>query len=164
MALDRIGICGTAVAEHVSGMIGWGATQQECDGIKDAQARGTGKVPSFKGRKAYLSRCCTTRRAKSCQRLSRGCLCGMDQPWASFCVHRCTCGTCVCADETGDASQQHIHCMIRSVSHGVTQRESLGDSPKDPRTFTKSQSLLGEAKDYYDPGPMPGGYDVVSTS
>jgi hypothetical protein len=56
MALDRIGVCGMAVAEHVSGAIGWGATQQERDGTKDAQARGTGKVPSFKGRKAYLSR------------------------------------------------------------------------------------------------------------
>ena len=56
MVLDRIGICSTAVAEHASGTIGWGATQQECDGTKDAQARGTGKVPSFKGRKAYLSK------------------------------------------------------------------------------------------------------------
>jgi hypothetical protein len=51
--------------DNASGAIGWGATQQEHDGTKDAQARGTGKVPSFKGRKAYLSRCCTTRRAKS---------------------------------------------------------------------------------------------------
>jgi hypothetical protein len=56
MAPDCIGVCGMAVAEHASGMIGWGATQQERDGTKDAQARGTGKVPSFKGRKAYLSR------------------------------------------------------------------------------------------------------------
>jgi hypothetical protein len=80
MVLDHIGVCGTAVAEHASGAIGWGATQQERDGIKDAQARGAGKVPSFKGRKAYLSRCRTTRRAKLRQRLSRGCLCGMDRP------------------------------------------------------------------------------------
>jgi hypothetical protein len=34
MAPDRIGICGTAVAEHASGVIGWGATQQERDRIK----------------------------------------------------------------------------------------------------------------------------------
>jgi hypothetical protein len=84
MAPDRIGVCSTAVAEHTSGAIGWGATQQECDGTKDAQARGTGKVPSFKGRKAYLSRCRTTRRAKSCWRLSRGCLRETDQPWGGF--------------------------------------------------------------------------------
>jgi hypothetical protein len=34
MAPDRIGVCGTAVAEHASGVIGWGTTQQECDGTK----------------------------------------------------------------------------------------------------------------------------------
>jgi hypothetical protein len=84
MVWDRIGVCGTAVAEHASGAIGWGATQQEHDGTKDAQARGMGKVPSFKGRKAYLSRGCTTRRAKSHRRLSRGCLHGMDWPQAGF--------------------------------------------------------------------------------
>jgi hypothetical protein len=84
MVPDHIGVCSTAVAEHASGVIGWGATQQECDGTKDAQARGAGKVPSFKGRKAYLSRCCTTRRAKSCRQLSRGCLCETDQLQAGF--------------------------------------------------------------------------------
>jgi hypothetical protein len=84
MAPDRIGVCGTAVAEHMSGVIGWGATQQGRNGTKDAQARGVGKVPSFKGRKAYLSRSHTTRRAKSHQRLSRGCLHGTDQPRAGF--------------------------------------------------------------------------------
>jgi hypothetical protein len=84
MVPDCIGVCGMAVAEHASGVIGWGATQQECDGAKDAQARGMGKVPSFKGRKAYLSRHRTTRRAKSRWRLSRGCLCGTDQPQAGI--------------------------------------------------------------------------------
>ena len=34
MAPDRIGVCGTAVAEHASGAIGWGTTQQERDGTK----------------------------------------------------------------------------------------------------------------------------------
>jgi hypothetical protein len=84
MAPDHIGVCGMAVAKHVSGVIGWGATQQECDGTKDAQARGAGKVPSFKGRKAYLSRGRTTRRAKSRRRLSRSCLRGTDWPQAGF--------------------------------------------------------------------------------
>jgi hypothetical protein len=47
---------------------------------------------------------------------------------------------------------------------GIPLLPDGGDSPKDPRTFMKLQSLLGEAEDYYDPGPMPGGYDVVSIS
>jgi hypothetical protein len=50
-----------------------------------------------------------------------------------LCVHRCTCGTCVCAGETRDTSQRHVHSTIRSVSHGVTQRESLGDSTPSRR-------------------------------
>jgi hypothetical protein len=103
MAPDCIGICSMAVAEHVSGTIGWGATQQECDGTQDTQARGMGKVPSFKGRKAYLSRRRTTRRAKSHQRLSRGCLHGIDQLWAGF-VH------------TG-AHVAHVHVQMKLGMH-----------------------------------------------
>jgi hypothetical protein len=103
MVLDRIGICGTAVAEHMSGVIGWGATQQERDGTKDTQARGAGKVPSFKGRKAYLSKCRTTRRAKSRQRLSRGCLRGTDWPWASF-AHT-------------NAHVAHVHARMKLGTH-----------------------------------------------
>jgi hypothetical protein len=127
MAPDRIGVCGTAVAEHVSGAIGWGATQQESDGTKDTQARGAGKVPSFKGRKAYLSRCCTTRRAKLHQQLSRGCLRGTDWPQADF----ARTGAHVAHVHTQvklGTHLRHVHSMIESVSHGVTQRESLGDS------------------------------------
>jgi hypothetical protein len=145
MAPDRISVCGTAVAEHASGAIGWGATQQERDGTKDAQARGAGKVPSFKGRKAYLSRRRTTRRAKSHRRLSRGCLHGTDRPRADFArtsahvAHvyaRVKLGTCL----------RHVHSTIKAVSHGVTQRESLGDStysrrwgfPQGPQLFLRS--------------------------
>jgi hypothetical protein len=47
---------------------------------------------------------------------------------------------------------------------GIPLLPDGGDSPKDPRTFTKSQSLLGEAEDYYDPGPMPGGYDATTSA
>jgi hypothetical protein len=127
MAPDCIGICGTAVAEHMGGAIGWGATQQEHDGTKDAQARGVGKVPSFKGRKAYLSRCRTTRRAKLCWRLSRSCLRGTDRPQANF--------VCTGAHVAHVHAQMKlgmrlrcVHSTIEVVSHGVTQRESLGDS------------------------------------
>jgi hypothetical protein len=47
---------------------------------------------------------------------------------------------------------------------GIPLLPDSGDSPKDPRTFYESQSLLGEAEDYYNPGPIPGGYDATSAS
>jgi hypothetical protein len=127
MVLDCIGVCGTAVAEHMSGAIGWGATQQERDGTKDAQARGAGKVPSFKGRKAYLSRCRTTRRAKLHRRLSRGCLHETDWPRADF-AHTGAHVAHVHARVKLGMRLRCIHSMIEPVSHGVTRRESLGDS------------------------------------
>jgi hypothetical protein len=47
---------------------------------------------------------------------------------------------------------------------GIPLLPDGGDSPKDPSYFTESQSLLGKAEDYYNPGPMPGGYDATSAS
>jgi hypothetical protein len=61
-------------------------------------------------------------------------------------------------------SDQWVMEQLGGNPLGIPLLPDSEDSPKDPRTFMKSQSLLGEAKDYYDLGPMPGGYDVVSTS
>jgi hypothetical protein len=133
MALDRIGVCGTAVAEHASGAIGWGATQQERDGTKDTQARGAGKVPSFKGRKAYLSRRRTTRRAKSRRRLSRGCLRGTDRPRADFA-------------RTG-AHVAHVHARVKQEDAFETRpfydrnSESWSDSEGIPWGFHSFQTV-----------------------
>jgi hypothetical protein len=138
MVPDRIGICGTAVAEHTSGVIGWGATQQEHDGTKDAQARGAGKVPSFKGRKAYLSRCRITRRAKSHQRLSRGCLHETDQPRADFA-------------RTG-AHVAHVHAWVKQEdaleTHPFYNRggESWSDSEGIPWGFHLFQMVCHGSK------------------
>jgi hypothetical protein len=172
MAPDRIGVCGMAVAEHASGAIGWGATQQERDGTKDAQARGTGKVPSFKGRKAYLSRRRTTRRAKSRRRLSRGCLHGMDWPQADF--------------ARAGAHVAHVRAWVKQEDAFETRpfydqgSESWSDSEGIPWGFHSFQ-MVGiplrtpvilqshraswvRLEDYYNPGPMPGGYDATSAS
>jgi hypothetical protein len=133
MVPDCIGVCGTAVAKHASGTIGWGATQQECDGTKDAQARGAGKGPSFKGRKAYLSRRRTTRRAKLHRQLSRGCLCGTDWPRADF---ACT-----------GAHVAHVHVWVKQEDAFETRpsydrnSESWSDSEGIPWGFHSFQTV-----------------------
>jgi hypothetical protein len=43
MAPDHISVCSTAVAEHMSGTIGWGATQQEHDGTQRHPSKGRRK-------------------------------------------------------------------------------------------------------------------------
>jgi hypothetical protein len=127
MVPDCISVCGTAVAEHMSGAIGWGATQQERDGTQRRPSKRRRKVPSFKGRKAYLSRCHTTRRAKSRRRLSRGCLCETDRPRADFARAGAHVAHVYARVKLG-THLRRVHSTIRTVSHGMTRRESLGDS------------------------------------
>jgi hypothetical protein len=100
---------------------------------QDAQARGAGKVPSFKGRKAYLSRQRTTRRAKSCRRLSRGCLRGTDRPRADFA-------------RTG-AHVAHVHAWVKQGDAFETRpfydrnSESWSDSEGIPWGFHSFQTV-----------------------
>jgi hypothetical protein len=50
------------------------------------------------------------------------------------------------------------------IPWGFHSFQMVGIPLGTPGLFTQSQSLLGKAEDYYNLGPMPGGYDMVSAS
>jgi hypothetical protein len=60
------GVCSTAVAEYTRGVMA-GVPLIKTGWKSGHPRRGMGKVPSSLGRRAYLSRTYTTRRAKSCR-------------------------------------------------------------------------------------------------
>jgi hypothetical protein len=99
MVPDHIGVCGTAVAEHARGAIGWGATQQERNGTKDAQARGVERYLPLKAGRLTSADDTPQEEPSRVGDFKR--LLMWDGPaMGRLCAHRCTCSTCACAGET----------------------------------------------------------------
>jgi hypothetical protein len=100
------GVCSMAVAEYVRGMVA-GAPLIKTGWKSGRPRRGMGKVPSSLGRRAYLSRTCTTRRAKSCRSLQEATYVGWASHGPTLHVHMHMWHMCLC---TGimDASLYYI--------------------------------------------------------
>jgi hypothetical protein len=142
------GVCSIAVAKYVRGTVA-GTPLIKTGWKSGCPRRGMGKVPSSLGRRAYLSRTCTTKEPShidGCKRLLM-----WDRPaTGQLCACMCTCGICVCVLGLWMCLDDMSLYYTQSVSDRLSGlAQWLGCWPG-------LWCLLGKALDYYNLGPKPG--------